>query len=76
MEDISKSQIETGDFHLKHTSREDWNINFCILQVGIKILSYVFEVLKNHFFSRHDLSMARKQELRIQMGHPFNTFLD
>ena len=28
MEDISKSQIETVDFHLKCISREEWNINF------------------------------------------------
>jgi hypothetical protein len=28
MENISKSRIETVDFHLKCISREEWNINF------------------------------------------------
>ena len=28
LEDISKSQIETVDFHLECISREEWNINF------------------------------------------------
>jgi len=47
-----------------------------LLQVGIKILADVFEVLKHHFFFHHRLSMAWKQNLCVQMGHPFNTFLD
>jgi hypothetical protein len=58
MEDISKSQIETVDFHLKCISREEWNINFYRLEMGIKTLSYEFEVLKDLFLPHHHLSMA------------------
>jgi hypothetical protein len=53
MGEISKSQIETVDFHLKCISGEEWNINFYRLEIGVKTLSYEFEVLKDLLLPHH-----------------------